>query len=91
MFRFLFLLFLVIPLVEIYFLIQVGQVIGAGEGEIGALADLQVDHAFLQARVIGGDDAEHAGGNALADGIVDAALPRQHAAIGLGDQHPVRV
>lgn len=29
MFRFLFLLFLVIPLVEIYFLIQVGQVIGA--------------------------------------------------------------
>jgi UPF0716 protein FxsA len=30
MFRFLFLLFLVIPLVEIYFLIQVGKVIGAG-------------------------------------------------------------
>lgn len=30
MFRFLFLLFLVIPLVEIFFLIQVGQVIGAG-------------------------------------------------------------
>jgi len=30
MFRFLFVLFLVIPLVEIYFLIQVGQVIGAG-------------------------------------------------------------
>lgn len=29
MFRFLFLIFLVIPLVEIYFLIQVGQVIGA--------------------------------------------------------------
>jgi len=29
MFRFLFLLFLVIPLIEIYFLIQVGQVIGA--------------------------------------------------------------
>ena len=30
MFRFLFLLFLIIPLVEIYFLIQVGKVIGAG-------------------------------------------------------------
>ena len=30
MFRFLFLLFLLIPLVEIYFLIQVGKVIGAG-------------------------------------------------------------
>jgi UPF0716 protein FxsA len=30
MFRLLFLLFLVIPLVEIFFLIQVGQVIGAG-------------------------------------------------------------
>ncbi|WP_438970576.1 FxsA family protein [Methylophaga sp.] len=30
MFRFLFLLFLVIPLIEIFFLIQVGQVIGAG-------------------------------------------------------------
>ena len=29
MFRFLFVLFLVIPLIEIYFLIQVGQVIGA--------------------------------------------------------------
>ena len=30
MFRILFLLFLVVPLVEIFFLIQVGQVIGAG-------------------------------------------------------------
>ncbi len=30
MFRLLFLLFLVIPLIEIFFLIQVGQVIGAG-------------------------------------------------------------
>ncbi|WP_273151095.1 FxsA family protein [Methylophaga thiooxydans] len=30
MFRFLFLLFLVIPIIEIFFLIQVGQVIGAG-------------------------------------------------------------
>lgn len=30
MFRLLFVLFLIVPLVEIYFLIQVGQVIGAG-------------------------------------------------------------
>jgi UPF0716 protein FxsA len=30
MFRFLFLLFLIVPLIEIYFLIQVGEVIGAG-------------------------------------------------------------
>ncbi|GAB4289926.1 MAG: FxsA family protein [Methylophaga sp.] len=30
MFRFLFLLFLLVPLIEIYFLIQVGKVIGAG-------------------------------------------------------------
>jgi len=30
MFRFLFILFLLVPLVEIFFLIQVGQVIGAG-------------------------------------------------------------
>lgn len=30
MFRFLFLLFLLVPVVEIYFLIQVGKVIGAG-------------------------------------------------------------
>jgi UPF0716 protein FxsA len=30
MFRFLFVFFLLVPLVEIYFLIQVGQVIGAG-------------------------------------------------------------
>ena len=30
MFRFLFILFLLVPLIEIYFLIQVGEVIGAG-------------------------------------------------------------
>lgn len=30
MFRFLFVLFLLVPLIEIYFLIQVGEVIGAG-------------------------------------------------------------
>ena len=66
---------------------EAGQVIGAEEGVVGAGADVKVVHALDDARVLGLDDDEDAGGDALADGEIDDALLIEDAAIGLGDQH----
>jgi len=50
MFRTLFVLFLLIPLIEIYFLIQVGEVIGAGWTIFSVLATAVIGAALIRAQ-----------------------------------------